>query len=301
MKDCNLIDYLNAKLNMGAKSYSVLSNPACCPKCAKVYKHGTIWFDINDLKYFPPLHPNCRCTTAYSTKTAKKKNSNERDIKNPESRDYSQGTNEDGFNKDNVDFKDLKENLNKIHDDPVLVDNAIRHIKETIGSTIEFLWETGNGNRIIIRKDGEKSFVYLSKSLISRARRGGITTQMIHNHTSGTPLPHPEDMVNLLKYKVRNSGITGNYGYLNMKNSFKKLNFTEKELDKLRIKGNEMFAKLKNNAFAHNPGLKQESKYLKNMIRYKYNKENITNIVNEYNKFFKEYGIEFDYVPYKLK
>ena len=74
MRASNLSDYVNAKLNMGARSYSVLSDPACCPKCAKIYKYGTVWFYIEDMEYFPPLHTNCRCTTAYSTKTAKDKN-----------------------------------------------------------------------------------------------------------------------------------------------------------------------------------------------------------------------------------
>ena len=248
------------------------------------------------------LHPNYPSTSAYNTKTSNEKNSNESDNKIPESKDYSQGTKEDIFNKDNIDFKDLRDKLNNnVYDDKKLTTNAIRHIKKSIGANYESLWETGNGHRIIKRIDGEQSFVYLSKALTSRAGRGGITTQMIHNHTSGTPLPHPEDMVNLLKYKVRNSGISGNYGFLNMKNSLKKLNFTEKELDKLRIKGNEMFAKLKNNAFAHNPSLKNESIKLQDKIRYKYNKENINIIVIEHNKFFKQYGIEFEYVPYKLK
>ncbi|MCL2115380.1 MAG: hypothetical protein FWH29_04075 [Methanobrevibacter sp.] len=126
------------------------------------------------------------------------------------SKDYSLGSNQDGFNKNNIDFKDLKDKLNNtVYNNPVLTDNAIRHIKKTIGSNYEILWETGNRSRIIRRKDGEKSFVYLSKALTSRADRGRITTQMIHNHTSGIPLPHPEDMVNLLKYKVHNSGIIG--------------------------------------------------------------------------------------------
>ncbi|MCL2114811.1 MAG: hypothetical protein FWH29_01145 [Methanobrevibacter sp.] len=68
MKDSNLTDYLNAKLNMGAKSYSVLSHSSC-EKCVSVYKHGNKWFEINDLTYFPLSHHCCSCTIVYSTKT----------------------------------------------------------------------------------------------------------------------------------------------------------------------------------------------------------------------------------------
>lgn len=74
MRASNLSDYVNAKLNMGAKSYHVLGDPNCCDKCSKIYKNGDQWFDIEDIGYFPPnLHPNCRCTGAYSTKTAAEK------------------------------------------------------------------------------------------------------------------------------------------------------------------------------------------------------------------------------------
>lgn len=71
MRASNLSNYANAKLNMGAKSYRVRSDPKCCPDCEDIYKHGEQWFDINDLDNFPPLHPNCRCVAAYSTKSAK--------------------------------------------------------------------------------------------------------------------------------------------------------------------------------------------------------------------------------------
>ncbi|MCL2114616.1 MAG: hypothetical protein FWH29_00160 [Methanobrevibacter sp.] len=63
----------NIKINLRAKSYNVISNSNCCEQCENISKNGNQWFDINDLSYFPPLHPNCRCTTTYSTKTAVEK------------------------------------------------------------------------------------------------------------------------------------------------------------------------------------------------------------------------------------
>ena len=124
---------------------------------------------------------------------------------------------------------------------------------------------------------------------------------MLHNHTSGTPLPNPKDITNLLKCRIIDSGIVGDYGFLNMNNSFKKINFSDNELNKIRIKADEMRNKLQKKAFAHNPNLKYESKKLKEKIKYKYIKENINNIIKEYNLEFKQYGIEFIYIPYKLK
>jgi len=49
MRASNLSDYVNSKLNRGAKSYRILFDPVCCLKCATVYKHGTVWFDIEDM------------------------------------------------------------------------------------------------------------------------------------------------------------------------------------------------------------------------------------------------------------
>lgn len=74
MRASNLSNYVNAKMNMGAKSYKVISASGCCDRCDKTYKNGKVWFDIDDMTYFPPLHPNCRCVAAYSTKTADKNN-----------------------------------------------------------------------------------------------------------------------------------------------------------------------------------------------------------------------------------
>jgi hypothetical protein len=74
MRASNLANYVNAKLNMGAKSYKVNSAHDCCPKCVEIFKHGSQWFDIDDLTYFPPIHPHCGCVPAYSTKTADENN-----------------------------------------------------------------------------------------------------------------------------------------------------------------------------------------------------------------------------------
>jgi SPP1 gp7 family putative phage head morphogenesis protein len=77
MRANNLSNYTNAKLNMGAKSYKVISAPGCCHRCEEIYKNGSVWFDIDDMTYFPPLHPNCRCVGAYSTKTSLENNAND--------------------------------------------------------------------------------------------------------------------------------------------------------------------------------------------------------------------------------
>lgn len=74
MRANNLSNYVNAKLNMGAKSYKVISASDCCPRCDLIYKNGSVWFDIDDLTHFPPLHPNCRCVVVFSTKTAYENN-----------------------------------------------------------------------------------------------------------------------------------------------------------------------------------------------------------------------------------
>lgn len=76
MRANNLSNYVNAKLNMGAKSYKVISANDCCDKCDQLYKNGSVWFNINDTDNLPPLHPNCRCVAVYSTKTVAENNSN---------------------------------------------------------------------------------------------------------------------------------------------------------------------------------------------------------------------------------
>jgi SPP1 gp7 family putative phage head morphogenesis protein len=74
MRANNLSNLVNAKMNMGAKSYRVISATGVCSKCEDAYKNGTVWFDIDDLDNFPPLHPNCRCVVVFSTKTAEENN-----------------------------------------------------------------------------------------------------------------------------------------------------------------------------------------------------------------------------------
>ncbi|MCL2157086.1 MAG: hypothetical protein FWH54_03590 [Methanobrevibacter sp.] len=227
-------------------------------------------------------------------KDKKSKSKNEKS----ESKDYSQEINQDGFNKNNIDFEDLKENLNKVYNDPVLVDNTIRHIKVTIGLSIEQLWETGTGTKIINKIKGGKFYVSISNSLISRGSRDVKTPHMLHNHTSGIPLPHPDDMLYLLNYKIINSTISGNYGVLNMKNSFRKIDKIKKV--SLKNEANIMFEDLGKKALDN----RLRKKLPKNIIRkdkYKYYKENINNIIEDYNNQFNKYGIKFEYTPYKLK
>lgn len=145
-----------------------------------------------------------------------------------QSKDFSRDVNEDKLNDKKIDFKDLKEKLNKnVYDDERLTANVINHIRVSVNCSVEILWETGNKNKIINKSTGTAKSVNLSIFLISRAEKGEKTLQILHNHTSGTPLPHPEDILNMIKYKIINSGISGNYGFLNIKNSFKRLNKTD--------------------------------------------------------------------------
>jgi SPP1 gp7 family putative phage head morphogenesis protein len=69
MRASNLSNYTQAKLNLGAQSFVVLTDPNCCPHCREVYDNGNIVFDISDSHMLPPFHPNCRCVAVYSTKT----------------------------------------------------------------------------------------------------------------------------------------------------------------------------------------------------------------------------------------
>ncbi|MCL2116678.1 MAG: hypothetical protein FWH29_10720 [Methanobrevibacter sp.] len=217
-----------------------------------------------------------------------------------ESKDFSQEINQKGFNRKNIDFEDLKEKLSKIYFDEKLVINTINHIRKTLNSHVEIQWETkGMKTKIGVKTIGDINKVGYSNSLILKAANGEKTLYIIHNHTSGTPLPHPEDIVNMLNHKIVNSGISGNYGFLNMKNSFKKL--SKKDISNLRIKADEIFIKLEKNAFKNNPYIKYELPNVRSSVKYKYYKENIIDIINEYNIEFQKYGIEFKYTPYKLR
>lgn len=218
-----------------------------------------------------------------------------------ESKDFSQDVNKDEFNIKNIDFEDLREKLNNnVYNDEKLTVNAINHIRKNLNSSTEVQCETkGMKNKILVTTKGNENGVDLSYFLILRSGKDEKTLQILHNHTSGTPLPHPEDMINMMKYKIVNSGISGNYGYLNMKNLFKKLN--EADMSDIKIKADNKFKKLERNAFKDNPYIKYESDKVRKLVKYKYNKENINNIIKEYENEFKEYGIEFKYTPYKLK
>jgi len=216
------------------------------------------------------------------------------------SKDFSIYQNTDVFTCKNIDFEDLKENLNKnVYDDKKLTTNAINHIKATHGFLVESQWETGTKNRIIEKIKGNAKYVDISKTLQQRASSGEKTLQVIHNHTSGTPLPNPKDLTNIIDYMIRNSGIDGNYGYLNIQNSFKDLN--KSDITNINIKASQIYDELKNNAFKDNRYLKCAPKEVRNAIIYKYNKENINDIVKKYNNEFMEYGIEFKYTHYKLQ
>jgi len=120
-----------------------------------------------------------------------------------------------------------------------------------------------------------------------------------HSHTSGTPLPNPKDLTNILDYRIVNSGIVGNYGYLNIKNSFKEL--SKSDISNIKTKANNLYKDLESNAFKDNLYMKYESKKVRNEVIYKNNKENINSIIKKYSNEFKEYGIEFKYTHYKLQ
>ena len=70
MRASNLANYANAKYNMNAQSFTVISDPNCCPLCAETYNFGNIIFDITQNDMIPPLHPRCGCVASYSTRPA---------------------------------------------------------------------------------------------------------------------------------------------------------------------------------------------------------------------------------------
>jgi hypothetical protein len=159
------------------------------------------------------------------------------------SKDFLEGINKDKFNKHNIDYEDLKNRLNRVYDNPKLIINTINHIKNTHGSLIEVQWETdGMKTKIGVKTKGGVDGVNLSRFLVSRGLNNNKTLQVLHNHTSGIPLPHPQDMINMVNYKINTSGIGGNYGYLNMTNSFKKLN--QSNILNIKTKANNLFNSL---------------------------------------------------------
>ena len=225
---------------------------------------------------------------------------NENNDEIDEFKDISEFLNKDGFNKKNIDFKYLKKELNNIYNDERLVANVINHIRDSLDSPVEILWETeGMKNKILIKSRGAKKYVNLSSYLVSRAKSGEKTLQVLHNHTSGTPLPNPKDLTNLTDYNIINGGLVGNYGFLNMENSFKKLN--KVDISNIETKTNKIYDDLKSNAFKNNLSLKYQSEELRKRVIYKYTKNDIINIVKRYDNEFKKFGIKFKYIPYKLK
>ena len=84
-----------------------------------------------------------------------------------------------------------------------------------------------------------------------------------------------------------------------MKNSFKEL--SKSDILNIKTKTYNLYNELRTNAFKDNPFIKYESYDVRNVAKYKYNKKNIFEIIKRYNSEFKEFGIEFKYIPYKLK
>ena len=70
MRASSLANYANAKYNMNAQSFTVVSDPDCCPICADAYGFGSIVFDISQNDMIPPLHPRCECTARFSQRPA---------------------------------------------------------------------------------------------------------------------------------------------------------------------------------------------------------------------------------------
>jgi hypothetical protein len=66
MRAANLSSYINAKLNMHARSFTVHSDPDCCPLCAKAYDYGNIVFSMDQNDMIPPIHDECGCVPLFS-------------------------------------------------------------------------------------------------------------------------------------------------------------------------------------------------------------------------------------------
>lgn len=65
MRASNLANYAHA-VEMGAKSFTVNSDPERCELCGEVYGDGEIVFDISQNDIVPPLHPRCECSPIFS-------------------------------------------------------------------------------------------------------------------------------------------------------------------------------------------------------------------------------------------
>ena len=66
----NVSSYINAKLNMHVRSFTVKSGSDCCSLCAKTYGNGSIVFDIEQNDMIPPIHDECRCFPQFRTRPA---------------------------------------------------------------------------------------------------------------------------------------------------------------------------------------------------------------------------------------
>lgn len=262
MRANNLSNYVNAKLNMGAKSYKVISASDCCERCDRIYKNGKVWFDIDDLEYFPPLHPNCRCVVVFSTRTAAENNI---------------GLNLD-YQNEIKSFQNKTYNLN--HEVATIFDNKGKKLLEM---------HKGNENRVLF-----------PKNVINIGKNKGLGLS-IHNHPSQVAIPSKGDIKNFLvtntkygvvtgkndlsittikDYKLGNKkidAILGSYsiGMKNIKNEF--------------IKNNSSIVKKIQNQYFNDP-IKLNNELSKEFEKYAL--KNHAKIVKQLNNEINRYGID---------
>lgn len=260
MRSNNLSNYVNAKLNMGAKSYKVISASDCCSRCEEIYKNGNIWFDIEDLEYFPPLHPNCRCVVVFSTKIATENNLNSEygdEIKsfqkNTSKLDHEVATIFD--NKGNK-LLDMHKGMEK----RVSIPKNIMDIGKSKGFGLSI---HNHPSQVPIPSKGD-----IGNFIISNSKYGVITSKNKYSVT----LIENHKIVNTMKNEVISSY---NRGMKNIKDEFMKEN---------SLKVERILNKYPND-------IKTQQKELSKEFR-NYSQKNTEKIVNELNNKLNTYGID---------
>lgn len=266
MRANNLSNYVNAKLNMGAKSYKVLSASDCCDKCDQLYKNGGVWFDIEDTDNLPPLHPNCRCVASYSTKTVAENN---------------------GITLSNDNLDKTTQEIKSFQKDTGDLDHEVLTVFDK------------NGNKILNMYKGEENKVFLPKDIAKTAKNEGFSLS-IHNHPSQVPIPSRGDIINFIRTKTQVGVATAknNYSITTIKNH----ELATKEIDKIAVRYGVFNNRIKNEFVKSNPSIikRIENKYPNDVSKQniekskefeKYAQKNTDKIIKELNNNLNKYDI----------
>ncbi len=270
MRANNLSNLVNAKLNMGAKSYKVISASDCCERCDRIYKNGKVWFDIDDLTFFPPLHTNCRCVVVFSTRTAAENNG----LSDADETLNKENKTKDGYSKLGIDDETAK-NIEK-----GIAPNTNKSFENSVGFD-----KKGN---VIERKSGNQHNVSYSEN-------EGIHS---HNHTLDdrtlSATPSSED--------VRQIGKASTNGILDVKyelivqgNERTLIKFDPRKYQKYKVsqESQGLRARMPENIYSEKyTELVEEYYKQKNMSGPQYYKNFKSTWFNEVNKLTKDMGLE---------